>query len=568
MLFLVAGFTAWQALQVRESLDVVAVDLSRAADQVTEQDTDGASASIDSARAAAADAERHSSGPVWAVASRLPLIGDDVTAVRTVASVSSSLTSGALPELVTALDGFGPESLQPRDGRIRIRPIVEVAPRLSAGAEEIDAAHRRVEGLETDGLLGAIATPVRDLEDKLARAASLSGTAATAAEVLPPMLGSEGDRTYLMVFQTNAAVRALGGMVGAHALVRVEDGKPSIVSQGRPGDLGRFDEDFIDLTREEKALFTTRMSVFPQNATGIPDFPRSARILTQMWDERRPEKLDGVVALDPVALGYVLAATGPVELSSGQRLTAQNAADYLLNGVYQQVPDPAAQNVLFDEAALRVFETLMAGSLDAQTLVDGLARAAGERRLMVWSAHQDEQERFADTSVAGALPTTESATPEIGMYLSGSAADKLGYYLDYDVDVTPTSCGSTGAQAVDVEVSLTSIAKPGGPFSESIIGPGLGEGVERGTMRNTVFLYGPVAGTLLAATLDDAEAPMQEATHEGRPVGVVTFDLAPGETRQLSYSLRTGPGQDGDPRLVTTPGSRTTGVGEVAASAC
>lgn len=561
------GFTAWQATQVRSELDVVATQLSESADRLADGDVESATRAASAAGDAADAAHRHSSGPVWALGSRLPWLGDDVTAVRVVAEVADSLTAQTLPDLLVAAESFGPQSLEPRNSRIALKPIVEAAPALTSGAEQMAAAQERVQRLETDGLLDAVAAPVADLQDKLGRAADLAGTAATAAYLLPPMLGAEEDRHYLMVFQTNAEVRALGGMAGAHALVRARDGRMEIVSQGRPAQLGTFPEDFIELSEAELDLFTTRMSVFPQNSTMVPDFPRTAQILTRMWEERRPERLDGVLSADPVTLGYLLEATGPVTLGNGQRLTSDNAADYLLNGVYTQVPDLTEQNLVFEEAARLVFGALMDGGLDPKRMVEALARSAEERRLMLWSARDDEQQRLDGTPLAGALPVAESDTPEVGVYLNDSAADKLSYYLDYAVDVTPRSCGSTDAQVIDVEVTLTNTLPPGSPIVPSILGPGL-DGAEPGTLRKSLLAYGPVSGSITSALLDGSDAPITEVTHLGRPVGVVTFDLAPGQTRSLSYEMRTPAGQSGDPRLVTTPLSTTVGAGEVGPSAC
>jgi hypothetical protein len=47
-----------------------------------------------------------------------------------------------------------------------------------------------------------------------------------------------------------------------------------------------------------------------------------------------------------------------------------------------------------------------------------------------------------------------------------------------------------------------------------------------------------------------------------------TVALPPGDSREIVLELRTGRGQSGDADVRTTPGVRSSGIGEVSASAC
>ena len=44
----------------------------------------------------------------------------------------------------------------------------------------------------------------------------------------------------------------------------------------------------------------------------------------EMYRRRTGTTVDGVIAADPVALSYLLRATGPITLSSGASMTAEN----------------------------------------------------------------------------------------------------------------------------------------------------------------------------------------------------------------------------------------------------
>ena len=68
-------------------------------------------------------------------------------------------------------------------------------------------------------------------------------------------------------------------------------------------------------------------------------------------------------------------------------------------------------------------------------MLEGLARGADERRLLVHSFDEAEQERLAGSKVAGELPSTPSSRPQVGVYLNDGTGSKMSYYLDYDVAV-------------------------------------------------------------------------------------------------------------------------------------
>ncbi len=62
------------------------------------------------------------------------------------------------------------------------------------------------------------------MQTKLHEAASLSSKASYAVRLLPTMLGMEGKRDYLVLFQNNAEIRATGGIPGAFATMSANHG--------------------------------------------------------------------------------------------------------------------------------------------------------------------------------------------------------------------------------------------------------------------------------------------------------------------------------------------------------
>ena len=89
---LVALITAWQAWRVRSALDEARAGLSAVVEQLDAGDQEAARKSAAQAEDGASSASFHTHTPVWWVAQYLPVLGDDVSAVRDVSSAAHELT--------------------------------------------------------------------------------------------------------------------------------------------------------------------------------------------------------------------------------------------------------------------------------------------------------------------------------------------------------------------------------------------------------------------------------------------------------------------------------------------
>ncbi len=105
------------------------------------------------------------------------------------------------------------------------------------------------------------------------------------------MLGKEGPRKYLLVFQNNAEVRATGGLPGSVSLLNVNDGQIELTRQVTGSSFGRRSGNVLPLSAAEKQLFGSQFGEFFLNANVTPDFPRAAELWRARWEETYPTTL-------------------------------------------------------------------------------------------------------------------------------------------------------------------------------------------------------------------------------------------------------------------------------------
>src|SRR3954454_13096088 len=262
---LLVGFTGYQALGARTALKGTAANLETFRGQLAAGDLDGARASLADAQRDARDARDHTDGPGWWLTGHLPQIGPNVRAVQSVSAISERLTWSVLPDVVTAAEVLDPRSLRPKNGRIDLAPIERSQPAVVRASSRLHDQAEAVQAIDTSGLAPQIAGPIDDLRTKIDHADELADRASRAVRLLPPMLGADGPRRYLFMFQNNAEIRSTGGIPGAFATMVARDGKLSLGSQGDSGRFGRFGTPPTSLSRQEKDLYGLGLGTFPQD---------------------------------------------------------------------------------------------------------------------------------------------------------------------------------------------------------------------------------------------------------------------------------------------------------------
>lgn len=489
------------------------------------------------------------SDPIWNAAETLPWIGPQLRAVATVTDAVDDVASDALTPLAQVASTFSIDSLRPVDGRIDLAAFTAVQGPAATGAAGLAAAAASVGDIDRTQLIGPVRSAVADVSSLLDESAQASDALSRAVTLLPAMLGADGPRNYLVVFQNNAEWRSLGGIVGAMSVIRTDGGGLALAAQGSSSDFPRYSEPVMDLGPEITGIYGTHPARWIQNVTQVPDFSLTGQLARQMWLQQMGTSVDGVLSLDPVALSYLLRATGPVDLPTGDQLTADNAVDLLLNQVYLRYERPSDQDAFFAAAAAAVFAKLASGAADPSALVEALGRAGDERRLLMWSAVPEDQSVLEGTTLVGPLPPDDSEQRGFGVYLNDGTGSKMDYYADAATTLAWDACTASAGGAVTGDVTLSVTLTNTAPADAATSLPayitgGGSFGVAPGIAKTVGYLYLPAGAELRAATMSD-ESGFGGGFDQGRQVMSFSAELAPGASVTASLTVRLsepGPG--------------------------
>ncbi|MGI8759273.1 MAG: DUF4012 domain-containing protein [Acidimicrobiales bacterium] len=397
----------------------------------------------------------------------------------------------ALAEAAGAVAGTGADALAEADELVGggLPPGPERAQLLASLSEVAGRAERRLAGIDLgpdEALLGPLATArdtfASELEELRTTATDARVGTAGVAELL-----SESS-TYLLLVGNNGEMRAGSGTFLTAGTLFIDDGRLEVgelyptsdllLAEGVPveGDLAdRWG--WLEPGREWRNLGIT------------PRFDVTAPLAARMWAETSGEEVDGVLAVDVVALQAVLAAAGPIEVE-GEQLDAGNVVRDLLRDQYAGFEfDEAAQATRSPRlaAVTRAAVGALESEIDVADLATELGGASRGRHLLAWSPVPEVQSAWEAAGIDGALDEDDLL---VAMVNRGGT--KLDQYLDVDADLRIEA--KDDRTEVTVELRVRNVAPDGEP--PYVFGPNPALDVAGGTYVGLVAatLPGPATG--------------------------------------------------------------------------
>ncbi|HSL57386.1 MAG TPA: DUF4012 domain-containing protein [Acidimicrobiales bacterium] len=507
-----------EATALREAVDLTSVDDPGLVDR------------LDEAAASTRSAERRAES-WWTIPWRLtPVVGRQVSSFRHLTDAGATSLE-VVSDVVAEVRSITDDDLGDEAGRLtamaRVRDVTTDA------RVRIDA----IELGPDQALLAPLAEARAAIDDDVAELATTVDTAARVTGALHEVLA--GPSTYLVLAANNAQMHNGQGMFLSAGLLQADEGRLRLGEVRSVLDVPLPDEP-VALPADLQARWG---HAFDPNTDwrhlGMSHrFAPTAEVAAEMWRRATGTAVDGVIALDPVALAAVLAATGPVVVD-GDEVSAETAVRELLIDQYEDLTTDGDPQQLQEQRrdrlgaiAAATFDRLRSG-VDPVPLARHLADPIAARHLLVWSAHADHQRAWSAAGVDGELDEHS-----LLLSLVNRGGNKLDPYLEVraHLDVSATA---DGAEAT-VRVVLTNTAPVGLP--RHVQGPYDTDIVDEGEYLGVLTLTVPeVAGT---PSVDGAERLAVSGVDGPTRVTGVWVRVDRGTTVERTFRFRLADGVD------------------------
>lgn len=480
---------------------------------------------------------------MWSAVTRLPYVGGDISSIRTTVAALENISLQALPQLVKVSKAVNLSEIQVKNGTISISGLEASQRPLSIADDVIDDAVRELKAMQRPNI-PQIADALDSAKANCVKIGDTVHGMSTLAQLLPGMLGTDSHandapRNYLILAQTNAEARPSGGLTGSLGVVTVQGGHLSLQPFVSDAEIPKASEPVVELTAEERMLFTNKLGTDIRDVNFTPDFPRTGEIVRAMWAKQYGVQVDGVLAIDPLFLQNMLAVTGGVTMPDGSVLDGTNTAQTLLNTVYAKMT-PAETDKYFADAAQAAFDHITQNSGDPKAYINALSQSVKQGHLLLWSAHENEQNLIAESNISGRL-ITEGAKPQVGVYISDETQSKMDWYLHREVTTEFQKVAANGANQYTVHIKMKNLMTAKELATAPNYVTGGTDGTEPGDIRTALFLYAPANGRLVDWKFQNQNDYQGVTVHDGLTLAVGKVTLKPGEEYEITLHVQSAP---------------------------
>ncbi|HWL49999.1 MAG TPA: DUF4012 domain-containing protein [Acidimicrobiia bacterium] len=514
---LALGLAALLALQVAPELLGARRVLSKPVTELSTKD-------LGDARDHLVKAQDALDGPAGTALRFLPVARQNVDALGRVTEAMADVVEAGLT-LKAKTDDFGDEPLF-SGGAIDAEVLDSLAQSLEVQAQSLTDLEESLKNGRNGWLLPPLWGTFESTLERVAPLANGVRNGVLAMDLVEPMLGVNGDRTYLVVLLNNAELRGAGGLPSGAGVLNASQGRITLGEFLQAKDLrGGLPYEKVDAPAD----FVRRWGQYGAdttlwvNSTMSPDTTDVAEVVSVLAAKRMGGSFDGVVFADPTGLASLVAPNAEMGAPGGVSVKGKDLGDYVMSDAYDDLAE--AQRVR-KETLVDLGRSTFGQAVDeGYSSVEKLGRVGDALRgghLRVVSFDADEQRTLDRLDVSGRLVAPSSDALLVTAQNTG--ADKLDYWTrrsighHCSIQDELASCSTSVTLENEAPDGLTSYVA-NEPY---------------GLLRNYLEVYVPATADLTDVRRDGKPVPITRENQSGYTSVGASVEVPRGESTKLT----------------------------------
>jgi hypothetical protein len=308
------------------------------------------------------------------------------------------------------------------------------------------------------------------IEAKMAKIEDVVTLLENTGDTYPTVLGFEGKKVYLVLFQNNMELRPGGGFIGSYGLLSIENGRADKLQVYDVYDAdGKLTEHVEPPYGLRRYLGTAHW--FMRDSNFNPDFTRNALEASKFLQLETGQKVDGVIAIDTTFLQKVLKAFGSITVDEyKETVTPDNF--YLLTQSH-------AEKNFFPGSSqkkdfLRALLNTMLGHIDEKKqisyplLASAVIESMKGKHLLFSFSDSGVEEAFTVNNLSGALwdarsPSDTTFLDYLAIIDANIGTNKVNYYLKRSIQQNSSFSKNGGLQST-ITITYENTSKKDSPF--------------------------------------------------------------------------------------------------------
>lgn len=397
-------------------------------------------------------------GPDWVRG--LPWLGHQVGVADTLAAIGyeGSSAGAEMAQLLASADSAS--------GDDRVNQLLRLSrPHLDAALVSLTTVTRLAADLRAEGLLPPLAGAVTELKALLNPLAPVLERSQSMLDLERYLFSTQ--HRFLLVSQNSAELRPTGGFMGTYGLVEFG---PDGFELTTFTDVYQLPRDTLDLPLPIRGPVGYSHFSF-QDSNWWIDFPTSAKVMNQFWQNLKQPKVDGIVAIDIPTIRDLLKIFGPITVpESTVPLTADNVLEQLTYVIEFENGGPGTDKTLKKKKAALSFAAELLRQIthlsNEQFLptLNSLAASTNEKHVQLSFNDATAQAALVDLGWGGAIDppagTTDLLAVSNGVIKASKANIGVTKTIDYTVALKADGSADTTTKLGYKKSSLQLLGVP------------------------------------------------------------------------------------------------------------
>jgi len=274
--------------------------------------------------------------------------------------------------------------------------------------EELQQVQKNLDKINADDLPDDKKQQFISLKEKLPLINGIAGDFLDNSGIFVDLLGGNGPRKYLFLFQNNQEMRATGGFIGSYGLLDISRGRiRNFFIDGIFNPDGQLQEKIVPPKPIQK--ISAAWSLHDSN--WFPNFPSSAREAINFFEKTGGLTVDGVIALTPTTMQKLLEITGPIEMKDyGITIDSQNFIEKTQQEIETDYDKERNEpkKILSDLAPVildKIFNARDTKSISGTFMA--LSSGLSEKHILLFSQNEDLQKIISEKGWSGEVLNTQ-----------------------------------------------------------------------------------------------------------------------------------------------------------------
>lgn len=224
------------------------------------------------------------------------------------------------------------------------------------------------------------------------------------------ILGTNGPRAYLFLFQNNQEMRATGGFIGSYGLLEISDGKIQnfkIDGIFNPG--GQLTDRIVPPSPIQKISGDWSL----HDSNWFPNFPTSAEKAIDFYERTGGQTVDGVITITPVVMRELLKVTGPIKVTDYDlEIDSENFIQTIQTEVeinYNQKEEKEDPKKILSDLTPLIFEKLLENKSpkNIAKIINVFSKSLDEKQILIYMRDDFTEEVVRKNGWSGEMTETD-----------------------------------------------------------------------------------------------------------------------------------------------------------------